>query len=282
MSIKAFGTIDRRSLDQLERCMEAGDGDLGVLCADHHPGYSQPIGGVVAYREGLAVRRRLRHRLRQQGRADRTDARRLDVPTSRASWTRSRAGSRFGIGRTPTSAPTIRCSTRIRDADSRRSAARRLAATQLGTVGAATTTSTCSRTRRAGSGSASTSARAASATRPRRASCARAGARVRRPGRTRARWTRRRRCFAVDSELGAGLHRRDGARRRVRLRRPRVVVAQGARDPRRRGERRGAQPPQLRLAEEHFGRDYWVVRKGARRRCRARRASSAARWATTR
>jgi tRNA-splicing ligase RtcB len=49
MSIKAFGTIDRRSLDQLERCMEAGDADFGVLCADYHPGYSQPIGGGIAY-----------------------------------------------------------------------------------------------------------------------------------------------------------------------------------------------------------------------------------------
>jgi tRNA-splicing ligase RtcB len=49
MSIKTFGTIDRRSLDQLERCMEAGDADFGVLCADHHPGYSQPIGGGIAY-----------------------------------------------------------------------------------------------------------------------------------------------------------------------------------------------------------------------------------------
>ena len=29
--------------------MEAGDAEYGVLCADHHPGYSQPIGGAVAY-----------------------------------------------------------------------------------------------------------------------------------------------------------------------------------------------------------------------------------------
>jgi tRNA-splicing ligase RtcB len=29
--------------------MEAGDAELGVLCADHHPGYSQPIGGGIAY-----------------------------------------------------------------------------------------------------------------------------------------------------------------------------------------------------------------------------------------
>src|SRR5438270_9173875 len=49
MKIKTFGSVDQRSLKQLERCMEAGDAEYGVLCADHHPGYSQPIGGAVAY-----------------------------------------------------------------------------------------------------------------------------------------------------------------------------------------------------------------------------------------
>jgi len=47
--IKTFGDVDARSLEQLERCMAAGDADFGVLCADHHPGYSQPIGGGIAY-----------------------------------------------------------------------------------------------------------------------------------------------------------------------------------------------------------------------------------------
>jgi tRNA-splicing ligase RtcB len=41
--------VDQRSLEQLERCMRAGDAEFGVLCADHHPGYSQPIGGGIAY-----------------------------------------------------------------------------------------------------------------------------------------------------------------------------------------------------------------------------------------
>src|SRR5438477_12931441 len=41
-------------LEQLERCMRAGDAELGVLCADHHPGYSQPIGGGIAY-EGYVL-----------------------------------------------------------------------------------------------------------------------------------------------------------------------------------------------------------------------------------
>jgi tRNA-splicing ligase RtcB len=48
-TIKTFGDVDARSLEQLERCMAAGDADFGVLCADHHPGYSQPIGGGIAY-----------------------------------------------------------------------------------------------------------------------------------------------------------------------------------------------------------------------------------------
>src|SRR5262249_6002877 len=46
---KTFGPVDERSLKQLERCMEAGDAEYGVLCADHHPGYSHPIGGAIAY-----------------------------------------------------------------------------------------------------------------------------------------------------------------------------------------------------------------------------------------
>src|ERR1044072_9184110 len=48
-TITTFGEVDVRSLEQLKRCMEAGDAAFGVLCADHHPGYSQPIGGGIAY-----------------------------------------------------------------------------------------------------------------------------------------------------------------------------------------------------------------------------------------
>jgi tRNA-splicing ligase RtcB len=49
MKIKTFGPVDERSRKQLETCMNAGDAEWGVLCADHHPGYSQPIGGGIAY-----------------------------------------------------------------------------------------------------------------------------------------------------------------------------------------------------------------------------------------
>jgi len=53
-TITTFGELDQRSLDQLTRCADAGDADYAVLCADHHPGYSQPIGGVVAYRDFIS------------------------------------------------------------------------------------------------------------------------------------------------------------------------------------------------------------------------------------
>lgn len=56
MTIKTFGSVDERSLKQLERCMVAGDARYGVLCADHHPGYSQPIGGAIATRLAMAGR----------------------------------------------------------------------------------------------------------------------------------------------------------------------------------------------------------------------------------
>lgn len=45
--ITTFGEVDERSLQQLKSCSE--NADYAVLCADHHPGYSQPIGGVIAY-----------------------------------------------------------------------------------------------------------------------------------------------------------------------------------------------------------------------------------------
>lgn len=48
--IETFGELDPGSLEQLERCAAAGDVLAAVLCADHHLGYSQPIGGVIADR----------------------------------------------------------------------------------------------------------------------------------------------------------------------------------------------------------------------------------------
>lgn len=52
--IKIFGEAEPRVLEQLERCIAPEEGSLGVLCADNHLGYSQPIGGVVAYEDHIS------------------------------------------------------------------------------------------------------------------------------------------------------------------------------------------------------------------------------------
>lgn len=54
MSVTIFGTAEQRAIDQIERCAAVEDGALAVLCADNHVGYSQPIGGAVAYRNHIS------------------------------------------------------------------------------------------------------------------------------------------------------------------------------------------------------------------------------------
>jgi tRNA-splicing ligase RtcB (3'-phosphate/5'-hydroxy nucleic acid ligase) len=51
---KIFGQHDEASVRQIETCVEAG-GERGVLCADGHKGYAQPIGGVVAYKDKISL-----------------------------------------------------------------------------------------------------------------------------------------------------------------------------------------------------------------------------------
>src|SRR3954471_21033002 len=52
--ITVYGDVDARAVDQLRRCAEAGDALRGALCADGHVGYSQPIGGAVAYPDHIS------------------------------------------------------------------------------------------------------------------------------------------------------------------------------------------------------------------------------------
>jgi tRNA-splicing ligase RtcB (3'-phosphate/5'-hydroxy nucleic acid ligase) len=78
MRIKTFGAVDERSLEQLERCMQAGDAEYGVLCADHHPGYSQPIGGGIAY-EGYVSPSGVGYDIGCGNKAVRTELRRPDL-----------------------------------------------------------------------------------------------------------------------------------------------------------------------------------------------------------
>lgn len=54
MNTKIFGEHDAATIKQIETCVAAG-GERGVLCADGHKGYAQPIGGVVAYRDKISL-----------------------------------------------------------------------------------------------------------------------------------------------------------------------------------------------------------------------------------
>src|SRR6516162_8137951 len=51
---KIFGQHDEATVKQIETCVAAG-GERGVLCADGHKGYAQPIGGVVAYKDKISL-----------------------------------------------------------------------------------------------------------------------------------------------------------------------------------------------------------------------------------
>ena len=46
--VVTFGPVEEAAEQQLERCLQrGGEESRGVLCADHHKGYSMPIGGVL-------------------------------------------------------------------------------------------------------------------------------------------------------------------------------------------------------------------------------------------
>jgi len=51
---KIFGEHDLATVKQIETCVAAG-GERAVLCADGHKGYAQPIGGVVAYKDKISL-----------------------------------------------------------------------------------------------------------------------------------------------------------------------------------------------------------------------------------
>jgi tRNA-splicing ligase RtcB len=52
--IAVFGSHDDKTLAQIKRCIDGEAAVRGALMADGHLGYSQPIGGVVAYRDAIS------------------------------------------------------------------------------------------------------------------------------------------------------------------------------------------------------------------------------------
>jgi tRNA-splicing ligase RtcB len=55
MNFEIFGEHDARTKAQMARCMNVGSVVGGVLCADGHLGYAQPVGGVIAYEEHVSI-----------------------------------------------------------------------------------------------------------------------------------------------------------------------------------------------------------------------------------
>lgn len=50
-----FGTHDDNTIQQMWNCLAVGSSQKGVLCADGHLGYAQPVGGVIAYEKHISV-----------------------------------------------------------------------------------------------------------------------------------------------------------------------------------------------------------------------------------
>src|SRR5262245_3659183 len=53
--LKIFGQHDDKTVQQMWTCLGVGAVHKGVLCADGHYGYAQPVGGVVAYENQISV-----------------------------------------------------------------------------------------------------------------------------------------------------------------------------------------------------------------------------------
>jgi tRNA-splicing ligase RtcB len=135
--ITVYGDVDARAVDQLRRCAEAGDALRGAICADGHVGYSQPIGGAVAYADHISPSG-VGFDIACGNKAARTNLRAGDI--------RGDLGSimdevfrriSFGIGRRNDEPVDHEVLDRIREADfAPQRALYDTAAKQLGTVGA--------------------------------------------------------------------------------------------------------------------------------------------------
>ena len=53
--LKVFGQHEQSTLDQMRNCMSVGNVVAGVICADGHLGYAQPVGGVIAYEKQISI-----------------------------------------------------------------------------------------------------------------------------------------------------------------------------------------------------------------------------------
>src|SRR5450432_1896415 len=50
-----FGAHEAATVAQMRNCMAVGNVVAGVICADGHLGYAQPVGGVIAYEKQISI-----------------------------------------------------------------------------------------------------------------------------------------------------------------------------------------------------------------------------------
>src|SRR5262245_33848008 len=53
--LRVFGQHDDATIAQMRNCMAVGNVVGGVICADGHLGYAQPVGGVIAYEGQISI-----------------------------------------------------------------------------------------------------------------------------------------------------------------------------------------------------------------------------------
>ncbi|WP_298273180.1 RtcB family protein [uncultured Bradyrhizobium sp.] len=53
--LRVFGEHDPATIKQMRNCMAVGNVVSGVICADGHLGYAQPVGGVIAYEKQISI-----------------------------------------------------------------------------------------------------------------------------------------------------------------------------------------------------------------------------------
>ena len=53
--LTVFGQHDDATISQMRNCMTIGNAVAGVICADGHLGYAQPVGGVIAYEKQISI-----------------------------------------------------------------------------------------------------------------------------------------------------------------------------------------------------------------------------------
>lgn len=53
--LTVYGKHEANTVDQMHNCMKIGNTVAGVICADGHLGYAQPVGGVIAYQDQISI-----------------------------------------------------------------------------------------------------------------------------------------------------------------------------------------------------------------------------------